>query len=172
MPRIAVLVTALLSAAVLFAALPATAQPRQLGTYGAWIAATTQEAGQAVCYAFTRAARSEGTAAGRAAPTLTVTHRPGGRDQVAVSAGYTLPRGAEVALTVGDSESKSYATVQSSAFFGGGDRLVGTFRSGREAVARSPAPSGGRAVTDTFSLGGFTAAYEAISRACPVRPAR
>ena len=39
-------------------------------------------------------------------------------------------------------------------------------RAGRDAVVQSPGPGRG-SVTDTFSLSGFTAAYEAISRECP-----
>lgn len=148
---------------------PNRAQPQRLGVHNAWTAATHQENGQKVCYAFTRAARSEGGPADRqaAAVTLTVTHRQGGRDQVAVSVGYAFPRGAEVVLNVGNTEAKSYGVVQSSAFFQNGGTLVAAFRNGRDATARSPAPTGRGTVTDTFSLSGFTAAYEAISRECP-----
>lgn len=143
------------------------AQPQRMGTHQAWTAATHQEGGQKVCYAFTRAQRGEGAAAqARQNVTLTVTHRPAGRDQIAVSLGAPLPRQATVEMTVGTNEFSSYGTVQSSAFFQSSGNLIGAFRAGREAVVRSPGP--GRAtVTDTFSLSGFTAAYEAISRECP-----
>ena len=53
-----------------------------------------------------------------------------------------------------------------------GAALIAAFRGGREAVVRSPVPSGRGVVTDTFPLAGFSAAYEAISRECPARPAR
>jgi invasion protein IalB len=151
----------------------ARAQPTRIGTFQNWIAAHTQEQGQKVCYAFTRASRSEGGPQNRATVTLTVTHRVTGRDQVAVSVGYPYPRQAEAVLTVGTTEFRSYATVQSSAFFQNGAQLIGAFRNGREAVARSPGPPGRGAVTDTFPLSGFSAAYQAISRECPApRPAR
>ena len=76
-------------------------------------------------------------------------------------------------MTVGTTEFRSYATVQSSAFFQNGAQLIGAFRNGRDAVVRSPGPPGRGAVTDTFPLAGFSAAYEAISRECPApRPAR
>ena len=70
-------------------ATPAASQgPQRLGSFGNWTAATYQEGGQKVCYAFTRAE-------GRAARTrqnvmLTVTHRPQCRDQVAPRAGLFL----------------------------------------------------------------------------------
>jgi len=143
------------------------AQPQRLGTHGAWTAATHQEGNQKVCYAFTRAQRGEGAAAqARQNVTLTVTHRPAGRDQVAVSLGAPLARQAVVDMTIGSNEFRSYGAVQSSAFFQGNAALISAFRGGREAVVQSPGPARA-AVTDTFSLSGFTAAYEAISRECP-----
>lgn len=179
--RLAVLLPALLAAALAPAAAqqarpqaPAPAQdpaqrqqPTRIGQFQNWIAAHTQEQGQKVCYAFTRAARSEGGPQNRATVTLTVTHRPTGRDQVAVSVGYPYPRQAEAVLTIGTQEFRSYGVVQSSAFFQSGAQLIAGFRNGREAVVRSPGPPGRGAVTDTFPLAGFTAAYDAISRECP-----
>jgi invasion protein IalB len=166
----------LILVAALLAASPALAQqraePQRLGVHGSWTAATHTENGQKVCYAFARAARSENAPGNRGAVTLTVTHRTNGRDQVAVSAGYPYPRTAEVVMNVGTAEFKSYGVVQSSAFFQNGAQLIAAFRGGRDAVARSPGPPGRPAVTDTFPLSGFTAAYEAISRECPARPAR
>lgn len=143
------------------------AQPQRLGNHQSWTAATHQENGQKVCYAFARAARSEGGPQNRQNVTLTVTHRQAGRDQVAISVGYPLPRQGESVLTVGTTEFRSYGVVQMSAFFQNGPQLVSAFRAGRDAVARSPGPPGRPAVTDTFPLTGFTAAYEAISRECP-----
>lgn len=142
-------------------------QPTRIGTFQNWIAAHTQEQGQKVCYAFTPAARSEGGPQNRGPVTLTVTHRPAGRDQVALSVGYSYPRQAEAVLTIGAQEFRSYGVVQSSAFFQSGAQLIAALRNGREAVARSPGPPGRPAVTDAFPLAGFSAAYEAISRECP-----
>jgi invasion protein IalB len=149
------------------------AEPQRLGTHGAWTAATHQEGGQKVCYAFTWASRSQGAPGNRATVTLTVTHRPSGRDQVAASVGYPLPRSAEAVMTVGTAEFRSYAVVGSNAFFQNGAQLIAAFRNGREATTRTPGPPGRGAVSDTFPLNGFAAAYEAISRECPpaARPA-
>jgi invasion protein IalB len=143
------------------------AQPQRLGNHQSWTAATHQENGQKVCYAFARAGRSEGGPQNRQAVTLTVTHRPAGRDQVAISVGYPYPRQGEAVLNVGTAEFKSYGVVQMSAFFQNGTALIAAFRNGREAVVRSPGPPGRPAVTDNFPLAGFAAAYDAISRECP-----
>lgn len=179
--RLAALLPALLAAAPLPAAAqqarpqaPAQgqgqeqrAQPTRIGQFQNWTAAHTLEQGQKVCYAFTRAARSEGGPQNRATVTLTVTHRPSGRDQVAVSVGYPYSRQAEAVMTIGTQEFRSYGVVQSSAFFQSGAQLIAGFRNGREAVVRSPGPPGRAAATDTFPLAGFAAAYDAISRECP-----
>jgi invasion protein IalB len=148
-------------------------QPQRLGTHQAWTAATHQENGQKVCYAFTRATRSENGPQNRQTVTLTVTHRPNGRDQVAISVGYPYPRQAEAVLSVGNQEFRSYGTVQMSAFFQNGPQLIAAFRAGRDATVRSPGPPGRPAVVDTFPLSGFANAYDAINRECPApRPGR
>ena len=146
--------------------------PQRLGAFGNWTAATYQEAGQKVCYAFTRAAKSEGGGV-RQNVMLTVTHRPQGRDQVAATLGYAFPRDAargqsEVEGSVGANDVRFYG-AGNNAFAQNGAAAVATFRNGRDLVLKGPGPQGRGQTTDTFSLGGFTGAYEAISRDCPVR---
>lgn len=152
---------------VLALAGPALAQqrPQALGTFQAWTAATHQEGGRKVCYAFTRAEKSEG-AGKRENVILTVTHRPQGRDQVALRAGYTYAANAAVEVAVGNTELDFY-TAQDNAFARQGARAVAAFRNGANAVAKGPGPQGRGTATDTFSLSGFSAAYEAISKECP-----
>jgi invasion protein IalB len=166
MPRHAVLL-----AALALAAMPASAQQRQepqrLGVHQSWTAATTQAGGQKVCYAFARAARSDNAPANRGAVTLTVTHRPASRDEVAVTVGYPFPAGAEAVMAIGNQEHRSYAVQGGSAFFRTTPQLIGQLRNGRDAVVRSPAATGRGQVTDTFPLSGFGNAYDAISRECP-----
>ncbi len=162
-----------LALACLLGSLPAAAQqrgaePRRLGAHGAWTAAVHQEGGQRVCYAF---ARAGGTQA-RQNVTLTVAHRPNGRDQVAVSVAQALPRGAEAVLAIGTQEFRSYGVVQSSAFFASNAQLIAALRGGRDAVVRSPGPGGRGTVSDSFPLSGFSAAYEAIGRECPAQTQR
>ncbi|MCQ4161825.1 invasion associated locus B family protein [Roseomonas sp. GC11] len=148
---------------------PALAQqqqrPQALGTFQDWTAATHMEGGRKVCYAFTRATKAEG-AGSRQNVILTVTHRPQGRDQVALRAGYTYARNADVTVTVGGSELDFY-TAQDNAFAREGGKAVAAFRNGSQAVAKGQGPQGRGTATDTFSLSGFSAAYEAISKECP-----
>ena len=162
----------LLTALAALVAVPALAQqrgaaqapaPRKLGDYQDWTAAVHNEAGQKVCYAFTRASRTDPQ---RDGVILTVTHRTGGRDQVALTAGYTYPRNAAVTVAVGTTQLAFY-TGGNSAFARDGRAAVAAFRAGANAVARGPRAGGRGTANDTFSLSGFSAAYDAISQECP-----
>lgn len=161
----------LLIALAALVAVPAAAQqrggaqpsPRRLGDFQDWTAAVHTEGGQKVCYAFTRAQRTDPP---RNGVILTVTHRSSGRDQVALNAGYSYPRNAAVTVTVGQTQLAFY-TGGTSAFARDGRASVAAFRAGRTAVSRGPRSGGGGTATDSFSLIGFTAAYEAISEECP-----
>jgi hypothetical protein len=147
-------------------------RPQKIGEFQSWTAATHAEGGQKVCYAFARAARSEGVPNRSANEVLlVVTHRPKGRDQVALRPGYAYPRNAEggdpVQVSVGGAK-LGFFTSGGSAFARDNKAALSALRNGREAVARGPLPNGGRGqATDTFSLAGFSAAHDAISRECP-----
>ena len=139
--------------------------PTLIGTWGAWRAATHRVAGRMVCYAFTRVSYSTPVLAGRGDVVLTVTERLGGRDAVAISAGFAYPQNAEVMMEVGDAKLPFY-TDKRSAFARDGHAAVAAFERGSHAAAHSPAPRNAQ-VTDTFSLRGFSNAYAAITKACP-----
>ena len=139
--------------------------PRQLGTFRDWTAATYQESGQNIRPPITRASNPEPN---RQGVVLTVTHRPGGRDAVAISAGYAYPRNAEVTLAIGQTNLPFY-TGGNSAFARDGAAAVAAMRGGSRASSRGPGAGGRGTANDQFSLAGFSAAYDAISRECPAR---
>ena len=141
--------------------------PHSIGKFDDWQAATHAEAGQTVCYAFTRAQSSSPAVAGRGDVVLTVTQRPSGRDAVAISAGFAYPANSEVQMTV-DRVDVAFYTSGRSAFGRDGHSVTTAFDKARQAVAKSPGPKN-VAVTDTFSLRGFSAAYAAINKACPAK---
>jgi len=149
---------------------PAPSGPKRIGKWEDWQAATHQEAGQPVCYAFTRPTASSPAIPGRDVArdvVLTVTERQGGRDAVALSAGFEYAQNAEVEL-VADGVTLPFYTSKRSAFARDGKAATALFGKARQAVARSPGPRG-TAVSDTFSLRGFAQAYAAINKACPAR---
>ena len=146
---------------------PASGSPKALGKFEDWTAATHQEAGQTVCYAFTRPQNSVPVLQGRGEVVLTVTERPTGRDAVALSAGFAFAQGAEVSVQV-DQAGFQFYTAQRNAFARGGAAVVAALQKGRQALARSPGPRG-KEIADTFSLRGFSQAYAAIVKACPAK---
>lgn len=141
--------------------------PKRIGVWEDWQAATNQEAGQPVCYAFTRPSSSSPALPGRGDVVLTVTERSGGRDAVALTAGFAYSPNAEVELST-EGVTLPFYTAGRSAFARDGRAAVALFNRGRQAVARSPGPRG-QTVADTFSLRGFSQAYAAIVKACPAR---
>lgn len=146
----------------------AAAQPKELGKFEDWIAATHQESGQTVCYAFVRASNSAPALPNRGPVVLTVTERPTGRDAVAITAGYTYPKGAAVTMQVGTTGLDFY-TSGSDAFARDGKAAVAAFQKGDQALSRAPGAREGQVIADTYTLRGFSAAYTAINKACPAK---
>jgi invasion protein IalB len=145
---------------------PKPAGPKAIGTFEDWTAATNKEAGQTVCYAFTRAATSAPPVSGRGDVVLTVTERPSGRDAVAISAGFAYAQNADVTVVIDAQPALNFYTAQRSAFARDGHVAVQGFLKGRQLLATSPGPKNAM-VKDSFSLRGFNAAYAAIVKACP-----
>jgi hypothetical protein len=143
------------------------AGPKAIGTFDDWIAATHQEAGKPVCYAFTRAQSSSPALPGRGGVVLTVTQRASGRDAVAIEAGFPFAPNATVDVQA-DQTGLDFYTAQRAAFARNGHAAVVAFQGAGRAIARSPGPRDTK-LTDTFSLKGFSAAYAAISKACPAK---
>lgn len=140
--------------------------PKAIGTFESWTAATNREAGQTVCYAFTRAVSSTPAVSGRGDVVLTVTERAGGRDAVAISAGFAFAQNASVAVAIDTQPPLDFYTAQRSAFARDGHATVQAFLKNVQVVATSPGPKNAQ-VVDKFSLKGFNAAYAAIVKACP-----
>jgi len=142
--------------------------PKELGKFDDWIAATHQESGANVCYAFVPAKNSAPALPNRGQVIMTVTERPTGRDAVAVTAGYIFSKGAAPTMQVGTTGFDFY-TSGSDAFARDGHAVVSAFQKGEVALMRSPGAREGQVIADTFSLRGFSAAYAAISKACPAK---
>jgi hypothetical protein len=143
----------------------AVAGPKQIGKFEDWIAATHQENGQTICYAFTRAQSSAPAMPARGSVVLTVTERQSGRDAVAIEAGLPYAANATVTVQV-DQTGLEFYTAGRNAFARDGKAVVTAFGKGSRAIARSLAP---KEVTDTYSLKGFAQAYAAIVKACPAK---
>jgi invasion protein IalB len=135
------------------------------GKFGAWTAATYGTGAAKICYAFTTPQLSKPAWKSRGRVMLTVTQRHGSRDEVSLTAGYTYPKGASVKLAVDNTPFDFYAQ-ESNAFANNGGVVVTALKNGSTAIAKGTGPKG-KPVEDQFSLSGFSAAYKAISAACP-----
>ena len=167
---------ALLLAGAIPAAGPAAAQaPRQIAEFGAWTAFAYEQKGAQVCYVASRATsekggpkgREGGREGGREAFVL-VTHRPADKawGEVSIVPGYVYRKDDEPTARIG-SDSFTLFAKEDSAWARDEDdpRLVEAMKRGTEMVVTGT-PSRGSESTDSFSLIGFTKAYEAIDRAC------
>ena len=146
---------------------PAAGAPKSIGKFDDWQAATHSEAGQTVCYAFTRAQSSAPVLPGRGEVVLTVTQRQTLRDAVAITAGFAYAANAAVSVQA-DKVTLDFYTAQRSAFARDGHATVLAFQKAAKAIAHSPGPRNAP-VIDSFSLRGFSAAYAAIAKACPAK---
>ncbi len=155
---------ALLPAAAL-AAGPSALGPNG-GKYGSWTAATYGNGDAKICYAFTTVQNAKPAIKSRGKVMLTVTNRKGSANEVSITSGYDYPKDAKVKLAVGP-KSFDFYTQKNIAFTSSGTDAVTAFKSGDAATVTGPAPKGKITVTDQFSLSGFSAAYKAISDACP-----
>ncbi len=140
--------------------------PKSIGKFDDWTAATHQESGATVCYAFTRAQNSTPAVAGRGAVIVTITQRPTLRDAVAIEAGAPYAANAVATVQV-DQTTIEFYTDKRNAFARDGKAVATAFAKGSKLVVKSPLQKA--AATDTFSLKGFGKAYEAIVKACPAK---
>jgi hypothetical protein len=150
-----------------YAAPPANpGMPQILGSYGAWTAAVYQEAGQPVCYAASRAQSSTPPMAGPGPLVLAITERVSARDIISIGGIVADPANPAVTMQV-DRASLDFYVAGGNAFARDGAAVVPVFQSGSQAIIQSLAP-GNVQISHMFSLIGFSAAYAAISAACPM----
>lgn len=139
-----------------------------LGTFGDWEAYST-DAGGKLCYIATIPTKSEGKYTRRGDIFLLVSHRP--QDNaigvISLEAGYAYGSKSKITAKIGG---KSYAMFPDGghSFAYEDAPLVNAMIRGSSLVIQGTS-SRGTLTTDTFSLTGFTAAYNAASKACGVK---
>jgi hypothetical protein len=143
----------------------------QLGTFGDWSAFRETSESQPVCYIGSLPKKTAGTYSQRGNTYIQVTHRPADKsfDVVSVTAGYTYQSKSQVELEI---DGKSFALYTDGGLAWADDKtdveIVDAMRRGRQMVVKGTS-SRGTLTTDTYSLSGFTAARNAIEKACPRR---
>lgn len=148
----------------------ATETPKNLGTFKQWQAFTVDANDNPACYVMSEPIEQQGSVKDRGKTAALVTHFPeiGALDQVSLVLGFEPQAKNPVIAKIGGSTFK-FTEVQ-------GDRvwvksraedrtLVQAMRKSNQMVVIA-ATSKGLRVQDTFSLSGFTKAYQAMSKAC------
>lgn len=164
------LVLALGCAAPLTVAGVAHADPESIGSFGNWQAVAFDENGNKGCYITSKPTKEEGDYTQRGRVYVLVTNRPADKtfDVVSFVAGYTYKDGGEVTVAIDQTEFDLF-TSKDTAWAADADtdaQLVAAMRKGNRMVVRGTS-SRGTATADTYSLSGFTKAYQAMADACP-----
>lgn len=155
------------------ATMPAHAQSRKLlGSFKDWDAHVITEKGAKSCYMVSAVKKWTASREGvnRGDTYITVTHRPkfDVKDEVNVVVGYPIRDGSELRVTI-DGKKRYDLFTQGRGGWAYDSRddsaIVKSMKRGASLVARATSKRGTK-TTDTYSLRGFTAAYNAISRAC------
>ena len=154
----------------LLAAGPLAAQSgdRSLGSFRDWQATRFGSGADLACMAFTQPKKSEGDYTQRGEAFVFVTIRPGaGGTGISIETGYPYREGSPARVVV-DEVQVDLNTEGSTAWVSGDDevqRLVRAMRAGRS-MRVTGTSSRGTETADEYSLYGFTAAHQAIRKAC------
>ena len=156
-------------------ALTAGAQAEEtnlLSTQGVWEAYQETEGGKKVCYIGSLAKKATGKYKKRGETYVLITHRPAEKSAnvVSVKAGYTYQENSEVEVIIGTETFKLFTDAGHAFAY---DKktdglLVKAMIRGAKMVIKGTS-SRGTKTTDSYSLKGFTAAYQAINKACKIK---
>jgi hypothetical protein len=159
------------AALLAFLPLSAAAQsPQFLGTYRDWNVYKFTDGEQTICYIASEPKKQEGDYTRRDRPALLVTRRPGSRvvDEVSVQPGYSYLDGSQVEVAVDRNREFELFTRGEHAWTKSeqADKdLIQAMKGGSDMTVRGTSIKETFSL-DTYSLLGFTAAYDAMTEAC------
>lgn len=159
-----------LCALTISVAAQAAEQPKMIGEYGDWTAWTYNDRGNVICYMASSPKKDEGKYTKRGDIYTVVTHRPSEKsfDEVSFVAGYTFNTKAPLTVKIGHQTFGSTFTEGDKGWMRTSDedaKIVAAMKRGERMIVDGQS-SRGTATKDTYSLKGFTAAYQAISAKC------
>ncbi len=146
-------------------------EPTLISTHGDWSAYSFNENGNKVCYMASKPKKAEGAYKQRGDVFALITHRPSENTKNTFSyiAGYGYKAGSEPAITIDGKTYKLYVH-KDTAWASDAEtdnKIAAALRKGSKMSVKGTS-SRGTLTTDTFSLKGTGAAYDAISKACGV----
>ena len=145
------------------------AADKSLGIFKVWSAMSFAEDDKTVCMIWSQPEKTEGKYKKRGEIFVFVTHRPsdGEMNKVSFETGYTFKDSSEIRVTIDRKAYTLYTDGSTAWSYNGKDdsRMVKAMRAGRTMMVEGTS-SRGTKTRDTYSLGGFTAAHNAINKAC------
>ncbi len=150
---------------------PAAAEaPKALGTFKKWQALTVETDGSHSCYTISEPTNRPGNVKGRGKSAAMVTHFPqiGALDQVSIVLGFLPMAKSSVIVKIGGFTFKFTELERERAWVknrSDDKALVQAMRKSNQMVVSATTEKGLK-VEDTYSLSGFTKAYQAMSKAC------
>ena len=147
----------------------AMAADKSLGTFKVWSALSFEEDDKTVCMMWSQPEKAEGDYKKRGEIFVFVTHRPGDGEmnKLSFETGYTFKEGSDVRVSI-DGQAFTLFTDGSTAWSQGSKddaSMVKAMRAGSTMIAEGTSGRGTK-TRDTYSLSGFTAAHNAINKAC------
>jgi invasion protein IalB len=143
--------------------------PEFLGSHRDWNVYAFTEDSQKICYMASEPKKQEGDYTRRGNPAVLVTRRPGSPavDEVSVQPGYSYLEGSEVEVDIGRNEfmlftQGEHAWTKSAE---ADQALIEAMKDGSDMTVRGTSLKRTYSL-DTYSLLGFTAAYQAMVEAC------
>jgi invasion protein IalB len=143
--------------------------PEFLGSHRDWNVYAFTDDGQKICYMASEPKKQDGDYTRRGDPAMLVTRRPGSPavDEVSVQPGYTYLEGSEVKVDIGRNEfmlftQGEHAWTKSAQ---ADQALIEAMKDGSQMTVRGTSAKRTYSL-DTYSLLGFTAAYQAMVDAC------
>lgn len=146
-----------------------SAEVETIGNFGKWRAHTFEDQGNKACYMTGQPVRDEGKYDKRGDIYVMVTHRPADkvRDEVSFWAGYNFKNKSLVQIAIDDLKFEVFPHQEIAwAPDAESDRkLVAAMKAGSTMVVQGTSRRG-TDTKDTYSLSGFTKAYNTMTQAC------
>ena len=144
--------------------------PEFVGSHRDWNVYKFQDDSQTICYIASEPKKQEGNYNRRGSPAVLVTRRPGQHVvyEVSVDPGYTYLDGSSVDIAVDKRKFRLFTRGEHAWTPKEQDdkNLIDAMKRGSDMTVRGTSNKNTFSI-DTYSLLGFTAAYEAMTGACP-----
>jgi len=147
----------------------AKSETKRIGSFQSWDAYEHTDKGTKLCYLHAQPEKTEPQGAKRGEIYILVTHKPKDkiRNEVSIYFGYPLKDGLPAYATIASTNIEMFTHEEAAwaADAATDQKLVEALRKGNKLVVKGESTRGTK-TTDTYDLSGFTAALQAIDKAC------